>query len=148
MKNPYKLSVASTMVCGVSALMLSAQAAYADTIEVTVSDIDVSYGKIGCALHADASRFPMEPPTRPVQWLDVAGVEVVCAFTNVKPGFYAISVAHDRNGNQRTDTNFLGIPTEEWGVSGNTRPNLRAPRFDEAQFEFTGQPLVLTIEID
>lgn len=50
-------------------------------------------------------------------------------------GRHAVAIGHDLNGNQRVDTNFLGMPKEAWGVSRNPRPALRAPRFDEAAFE-------------
>ena len=50
-------------------------------------------------------------------------------------GTYAVAASHDANGNGRTDTNWVGIPTEAWGVSNNVRPRLRAPRFEEAAFE-------------
>ena len=70
--------------------------------------------------------------------------EMVFVFKNVTPGIVAVASAHDENDNGKTDTNFLGIPREDWGVSNNARPNLRAPRFDEAQFELTADT---TIEI-
>lgn len=34
-------------------------------------------------------------------------------------GRYAIAVYHDRNGNGRIDRNFLGLPTEDGGLSNN-----------------------------
>lgn len=35
------------------------------------------------------------------------------------PNRYAVAVYHDRNGNGRIDRNFLGVPTEGGGLSGN-----------------------------
>jgi uncharacterized protein (DUF2141 family) len=47
------------------------------------------------------------------------------------------------------DANFLGIPTEAWGVSNNVRPALRAPRFEEASFKVaSGQSVTLEIRVD
>lgn len=51
------------------------------------------------------------------------------------PGRYAVAILHDENDNGRLDTNFLGIPTEGYGVSNNPKPRFRAPRFHEAVFE-------------
>lgn len=50
------------------------------------------------------------------------------------PGTYAVAILHDENDNGRLDTNFLGIPTEGYGVSNNPKPRFRAPRFREAVF--------------
>lgn len=58
----------------------------------------------------------------------------VVTFDNLEPGTYAISAYQDANGNNRLDTNFLGIPTERTGASNNPRPAMRAPRFSEAKF--------------
>ena len=45
-------------------------------------------------------------------------------------------------------TSFLGVPTEAWGVSGNLRPSLRAPRFSEAAFTLEAtQRVALAIKV-
>ena len=48
--------------------------------------------------------------------------------------FRVVELIQDLNGNRRADTNFVGMPTEPWGVSNGVRPTMRAPRFDEAAF--------------
>lgn len=60
-----------------------------------------------------------------------------CTFTNLPAGSYAVSAAHDVNGNGKPDRSFVGIPTEPWAVSNNVRPTLRPPRFAEAPFVLT-----------
>lgn len=67
-------------------------------------------------------------------WVDALTAGVVCIFPNVAAGSYAVSIAHDTNGNKKVDTNFLGIPKEGWGVSNNVMPTMRAPTFEEARF--------------
>jgi uncharacterized protein (DUF2141 family) len=62
-------------------------------------------------------------------------------------GSYAVSIGHDLNGNKRVDTNFIGLPTEQWGVSNNARPSLRAPRFDEAVFKVAADAKEWVIDI-
>ena len=79
-------------------------------------------------------------------WLPADPKGVSCRYANLPDGTYAVSVSHDLNGNRRTDTNFLGIPTEAWGVSNNARPTMRAPRFDEAAFKVVGGQSV-TIDV-
>ena len=67
----------------------------------------------------------------------------IARFDQLEPGTYAITVYHDRNANRRFDKNWLGMPKEDWGVSNNVRPRLRAPRFNEAMMTVgTGETLV------
>ena len=56
---------------------------------------------------------------------------------------------HDVNGNRRADTNLVGMPVEQWGVTNNARPTLRAPRFDEAAFAVAeaGGEVVLDVRV-
>jgi uncharacterized protein (DUF2141 family) len=58
-----------------------------------------------------------------------------------------VSIAHDMNGNRKVDTNFLGLPSEQWGVSRNIRPTLRAPRFEGAVFKIANDAGDVMIDI-
>ena len=40
----------------------------------------------------------------------------------------------DVNSNDKTDSNFLGIPTEPYGFSLNARPFLSKPSFNDTRF--------------
>jgi uncharacterized protein (DUF2141 family) len=59
-----------------------------------------------------------------------------------------VAIVHDTNGNGRVDTNLVGLPTEQWGVSRNVRHGLRAPRFHDASIKLAGgaAPTVIDIE--
>ena len=118
----------------------------AQELIVKVTIVKSTKGEVGCALFSSATGFPNENVAMPAQWQAPSTDSVVCRFTDIKPGPYAVAVSHDLNGNRQTDTNFLGIPKEDWGVSNNVRPNLRAPTFDEARFEVAATG-VTTIEV-
>lgn len=120
----------------------------ASDIRVTVTGIDDAGGRIGCALHSAATDFPMGQNALEMIWLSASGNSATCVFQGVAPGTYAVSIANDLNGNGYTDTNAIGLPTEEWGVSRNARPALRAPRFEEAAFELGAVPVSLSVEVD
>lgn len=120
-----------------SALLLGAASmpSWAATdLVVRVGGIQSPRGQIGCSLFADATGFPMDNARVQQQWVPAQADGVTCHFSSLEPGRYAVSIGHDLNGNRRVDTNFVGIPTEQWGVSNNARPTLRAPRYDEAVF--------------
>jgi uncharacterized protein (DUF2141 family) len=116
-------------------LVLAAAEARAAEVLVRVTNIASANGEVGCALHAGAGTFPTGNKGLPTVWLRAAPGGVTCRFPGVKPGAYAVAVSHDLNGNRVTDMNFLGLPREDWGVSNNVRPSLRAPTFAEAAFE-------------
>jgi uncharacterized protein (DUF2141 family) len=101
------------------------------TLTVRVTHPALS-GEIGCALFASADGFPNEPEKGRGVRVPASGTAATCVFDDVVPGTYAVAVFLDTNGNRRSDRNFVGMPTEPWGVSNNVRPRMRAPRFDEA----------------
>ena len=114
---------------------------------VRVSGLTEPRGQVGCSLFAGPQGFPMDSSGARTVWLPADTQGVTCRFIDLPEGRYAVSIAHDLNGNKRVDTNFLGIPTEAWGVSNNVRPSLRAPRFEEAEFKLGSDSKVLTLEI-
>jgi uncharacterized protein (DUF2141 family) len=102
---------------------------------VEVTGIRSAVGEIGCAVHRDAASFPTGNAGVVAQWHKPAADSVTCRFGNLQGGGYAVAASHDLNGNRKTDTNFLGMPTEDWGVSNNVRLRLSAPTFDEAKVD-------------
>lgn len=132
----------------VLALALLAASASASEVLVRVGGIAASTGEIGCALFRSGPDFPMTVSGARQVWLKADAAGVTCRFDGVPDGTWAVSVAHDLNGNRRIDTNLVGLPTEAWGVSRNVRPTLRAPRFDESAFEVAaGRPVALEVTV-
>jgi uncharacterized protein (DUF2141 family) len=57
-------------------------------------------------------------------------------FTEIPHGEYAIKVYHDEDGDGELDTNFLGIPSEDYGFSNNARGSFGPASWDDAKFLF------------
>ena len=55
-------------------------------------------------------------------------------FENVLKGKYSVRLFHDENNNQKMDTNFIGLPKENWGCSNNVKARFGPPDFDEMLF--------------
>jgi uncharacterized protein (DUF2141 family) len=135
---PMRLNV-GPLIVACAAMALTAPA-WGAAIVVTVVDVKSDQGFVGCALFAAdaAALFPLDL-SRAVTQRTAASTatqtgRMRCEFLDLAPGSYAVSAAHDINGNGKTDRNFVGLPTEPWAVSNNVRPTLRAPRFNEAVF--------------
>jgi uncharacterized protein (DUF2141 family) len=116
--------------------LLATTHSWGATIVVTVIDVKSNEGFVGCALFAAdaAPLFPLDLSRATAQKAPAQAGRMRCEFLDVTAGSYAVSAAHDINGNGKTDRNFVGLPTEPWAVSNNVRPTLRAPRFVEAAF--------------
>jgi uncharacterized protein (DUF2141 family) len=128
-------------------LVTICSAGSAAEVVVLVSGLTEPLGQVGCSLFAGAAGFPMDNTSARNLWLPAQAKGVTCRFDDVPGGIYAVSVGHDLNGNKRVDTNFIGLPTEPWGVSNNVRPSLRAPRFDEASFKVAPDAKDVAIDI-
>jgi UDP:flavonoid glycosyltransferase YjiC (YdhE family) len=96
--------------------------------------VDGNKGHLICALFRKDGWLK-----NPVQWkrVPIRNQEAECVFTSVAPDVYGISAFHDENDNQRLDTNFLGIPTEDWVTSRGAKAYFGPPSFDDAKFRYT-----------
>lgn len=56
-------------------------------------------------------------------------------FTDLPKGTYAVSIFHDENDNGKLDSNFLGIPKEDYGCSNNAKGFMGPPKWNDAKFE-------------
>jgi uncharacterized protein (DUF2141 family) len=127
----------SAIACTV---LLCGQASNAATLVVNVVGIQTEAGFVGCALFAAeaSTAFPLDTSRATTKRASARPGTVQCTFEGLSAGSYAVSAAHDRNGNGKTDRNLLGLPVEPWAVSNNVRPTLRAPRFSESALTLTG----------
>ncbi len=70
------------------------------------------------------------------------------SFINVPSGVYAIAIHHDENGNDKVDTNFLGIPSEDFGASNDAKGFMGPPSFEDASFKVDSKSTTITINMD
>ena len=59
---------------------------------------------------------------------------IAVEFDDLPFGEYAVKAFHDENGNNKFDTNFIGIPTEDYGFSNNARGTFGPPSWEDAKF--------------
>lgn len=60
--------------------------------------------------------------------------KVTYIFEGVPKGEYAVSFFHDENDNNKMDTNFMGIPKEDYGCSNNATGFMGPPKYADAKF--------------
>lgn len=120
---------------------------HAADLVIRVSGVTEPLGEIGCSLFSEATGFPMDNKRARQLWVPAEPGGVTCRFDQVSEGTYVVSIGHDVNGNRKVDTNLVGMPTEQWGVSKNVRPVLRAPKFEEAKFTVSADAGQIVLDI-
>ncbi len=66
----------------------------------------------------------------------------------VPNGDYTVRVMHDENKNGELDSNFMGIPTEPYGISMDGKSMFGPPSYEDALFVIADKNVKLTIKID
>ena len=82
-----------------------------------------------------------------VMVIKIRKTEARCDFEDIPPGTYALAVIHDENMNGKLDTNWLGIPKEDYGFSNDAKGLFGAPSYPAASFQYDGGILDLTISL-
>ncbi len=92
-------------------------------------------GVVRCGLFTEKSwlRAPLKAAVATIR-----GSSAVCVFKSVPKGVYAISAFHDQNNNGKLDTNFIGLPTEDYCASRDARNSFGPPSFGDAKFSYSG----------
>jgi uncharacterized protein (DUF2141 family) len=80
--------------------------------------------------------------------LPIVNGEVNLTIDSLAYGNYAIKVFYDENNNGELDTNFLGIPSEDYGYSNNASGWLGPPNWDDAKFSFNQKEMFIVLLVD
>jgi 4,4'-diapolycopenoate synthase len=136
----------------VSAILSTAHAGitHAEThLAIDVRLTNDAHGELACLIfgsrfgfpgdHAKAVRHGFLPVPARTRQLRIE--------TDLPPGTYAVSVYEDLNGNHKLDHNFIGIPNEPVGVSGNPIVRFGPPRFDECSFRLSDASQTIKISL-
>lgn len=106
------------------------------TLHVEIQGIRGDSGQLGCALFGTPEGFPAEPASAArTRTLPVSDAGVEWTISDLPTGYWAISVMHDADGDGRMATDWMGRPTEGWGVSNDARGSFGPPSFDDAAVE-------------
>jgi len=101
-------------------------------LTVNIENIHSDQGQLIVSLHDTALDFPKKPKIR--KFVKIINGSSSVQFRLNKIGFYAITVLHDLNKNNKIDFNFLHIPKEKTVTSNNAKGFLGPPKFKDAKF--------------
>ena len=68
--------------------------------------------------------------------VDIGDQRAMCVFDSKPYGVYAIKTFHDEDKDGELNTNFLGMPTEDYGFSNNARGSFGPASWEDAKFNF------------
>lgn len=71
--------------------------------------------------------------------------KAVMRMEGLAAGTYSIALYHDENGNDKMDTNFIGIPKEGWAFSNNAKGSFGPPSFEKTSFTVAADDVVMDI---
>lgn len=104
------------------------------TLTVTATGFPDNVGQAYMGLYRAQDEFPVINKQYIGKVVAISKNSATVAYTNLTKGNYAVAVFHDRNKDGLLNTNFLGVPTEEYGFSNNARNTFSAPSFSAASF--------------
>ncbi|SDI59741.1 DUF2141 domain-containing protein [Winogradskyella thalassocola] len=131
-----------TALISVISFQLEAQEKY--TITVTVVEADNDKGKMFIALYNAETEFLETSYKGAISKIENKTCTV--NFDDIPKGTYAVSIFHDENDNGKMDTNFFGIPSEDYGCSNDAKGFMGPPKWADAKFELKDNK-TLTIKL-
>jgi uncharacterized protein (DUF2141 family) len=114
-------------------------------LEVKVTNIESNKGSIGVAVFNSENTFLGNPFVKDSRKAKSGEMTFELEVPN---GEYTVSVMHDENKNGELDKNFMGIPSEPYGISMEGKSMFGPPVYDDAVFAVADKNVKLTIKID
>jgi uncharacterized protein (DUF2141 family) len=103
------------------------------SLTIQVTNIKNDKGKIGIAIYNSEKDF-LKKHYEAKSTKAMMG-QATIVVENLPIGYYAISLIHDANENDKMDTNLIGIPKEGFGFSNNVMGTFGPPSFEKAKVE-------------
>jgi len=120
------------------------------TLHVVIEGIKTSKGQVKVGLEKTAAEFDQGP----LHEARYRGETVVSKegrievhFRDLPFGTYAIKSFHDEDDNGQLNTNFMGIPSEDYGFSNNVRGKMGPAKFEAARFDLDSSEKTITIRL-
>jgi len=115
-------------------------------LSITVEGVKTSNGKISVAVYNRSEGFlQFDQVYRYSSIAAHKGITYI-AIDDLPEGEYALAIFHDENGNDKLDTNWLGIPRESIGFSRSHMRTFGPPRFKDCVLKInTDQQIHVTL---
>ena len=118
------------------------------SLKVKITGFENDNGECWFALDNSEDVYEREDSVFIGKILPIKDNQVIVDIDSLIYGEYAIRVFHDENTNGELDTDFLGIPTENYGYSNNASSWFGPPSWEKAKFLFNQKEMTIVISVD
>jgi uncharacterized protein (DUF2141 family) len=129
-----KLILAISFLIGII-LSSSSQEKESFTLTIEISGLKSNKGTVITGIYNSQIGFLKKQYKSDVA--KIKNKKATIVFKNLTVGEYAVSFIHDENKNNKMDTNFFGIPIEDYGCSNNAKGFMGPPKYQDAKFLLT-----------
>lgn len=112
---------------------------------IKVTNIESNKGNIGVAIFNSKKTFLGTPFMKDEKKAKMG--EVIFEL-EVPNGTYTISVMHDENKDGKLEKNFMGIPSEPYGISMEGKSRFGPPSYSDAVFTIADKDVKMSIKVD
>lgn len=136
-------------VLGSMALPTSAQVVQNSQLTVEIDELRNQQGQVCLSLFASGKGFPSNGAEAvQTRCVAITAMPLFVTFGNLQPGSYAVAILHDVNSDKKANRNFLGIPLEGFGFSGNPVIRTGPPKFNDAVVLVAGPSTNIQIQLN
>lgn len=115
---------------------------------VKINGIKSDQGTVKVALCNSPENYKDNKSPFKAAIIEIKNNQAIAVFDNLPAGNYAVKAFHDENNNDDFDTNFLGIPKEDYGFSNNVRGLFGPPSWDAAKFQLKKTDQIVEIDFN
>tara|TARA_B110000090_G_C13084671_1_gene332402 strand:+ start:132 stop:554 length:423 start_codon:yes stop_codon:yes gene_type:complete len=114
---------------------ISAQKKETFTLTINIFGLESNKGVLMVGIYNNKNDFLKNQYKSEI--VKIKDKKAIVIFKNLADGEYAVSFIHDENNNKKMDTNFFGIPKEDYGCSNNAKGFMGPPKYDDARILLT-----------
>ena len=118
------------------------------SLTLVVPGLASNEGKVIIALFDSAEGFEKEGAFVRSAFVEPENRGAVWTFGDLPFGEYAVRLFHDENGNEKLDTNWMGIPKEPYGFSNDARGKFGSPSYEAAKFRFDSDGMRIQVKLE
>lgn len=120
------------MIFACLSMLLCSLSVSAQKLTITVQNITEHTGTLMIGVYDEQNYMKVTVASTEVK---ANANEVTATVTLPHAGKYAVAIFQDKNGNEKLDTNFMGIPNEPFGFSNIKSYPMGTPKFKNAALD-------------
>ena len=117
-------------------------------LTVIISGFDNDEGVVKIALSDTQEDYEAKDQAYRGEETIIKDKSAILTFEKIPFGEYAIKIYHDEDNDNELDTNFLGMPVEEYGFSNDARGSFGPASWEDAKFLFQSAKDTLYMTVD